>query len=273
MPRQRSTDSIEAEELYHSGMSLADIARKLGKPEGTVRRWKSTQKWDTEQKSERSERKANARKENRTIEEKAVEEDVRQVLENPELTDRQRLFCLHYVKCFNATKAYKKAYGCDEYTARANGSRLLTVAKVRDEIHSLKQERFNREMLNESDIFQKYMDIAFADITDFMEFGNEKIKVVGKNGEEHEMKVSNVNIKNDREVDGTLISEVSKGRDGVKVKLADRMKALEWMTEHMNMATEEQKIRIEQMRSKINEDKDRPIQITFTKASDTNGKI
>ena len=46
MPRARSPDSIEAEKLYKSGMALVDIAKKLGKPEGTVRRWKSTQKWD-----------------------------------------------------------------------------------------------------------------------------------------------------------------------------------------------------------------------------------
>ena len=33
----------------------------------------------------------------------------------------------------------------------------------------------NRAMLSEDDIFQKYIDIAFADITDFLEFGNEEV--------------------------------------------------------------------------------------------------
>ena len=37
------------------------------------------------------------------------------------------------------------------------------------------------------------------------------------------------------------------------IKLADRMKALEWLTQHMNMATEEQKARIDVMRSKLGE--------------------
>lgn len=32
--------------MFHEGMALVDIAKKLGKPEGTVRRWKSTQNWD-----------------------------------------------------------------------------------------------------------------------------------------------------------------------------------------------------------------------------------
>lgn len=65
MARARSPDSIEAEKLYHGGMKLVEIAKKLDVPEGTVRRWKSTQKWDGERKPKKSERsekkKANAR--------------------------------------------------------------------------------------------------------------------------------------------------------------------------------------------------------------------
>ena len=35
MPRARSPDSIEAEKLYKSGMALVDIAKKLGKQDGS----------------------------------------------------------------------------------------------------------------------------------------------------------------------------------------------------------------------------------------------
>ncbi len=69
MARARSPDSIEAERLYHDGMKLVEIAGKLGVPASTVRRWKSTQKWDVgrcgqgKEESERSDKgKANARK-------------------------------------------------------------------------------------------------------------------------------------------------------------------------------------------------------------------
>ena len=82
-----------------------------------------------------------------------------------------------------------------------------------------------------------------------MEFGNEEIDVEDKNGNVHAVKVSNVNIKNDSEVDGILISEISKGRDGVKVKLPDKLKAMEWIADHMDLATDEQKARIEQMKA------------------------
>ncbi len=64
MARARSPNSIEAEKMYRSGMKLIEIAKKMGVPEGTVRRWKSTQKWENEgrNKSECSEKKGREKK-------------------------------------------------------------------------------------------------------------------------------------------------------------------------------------------------------------------
>ena len=42
-------------------------------------------------------------------------------------------------------------------------------------------------------------------------------------------------------MDGTLIAEVKQGKDGASVKLMDRMKAMNWLTDHMDLATEEQR--------------------------------
>ncbi|CUP27730.1 Uncharacterized conserved protein [[Eubacterium] contortum] len=257
MARSRSPDSIKAEELFHSGMSLVDIAKRMNKPEGTVRRWKSTQGWDKSERSEMKNKKANVR----IKEEEAVAEDVRQVINNPELTDKQRLFCCIYAKCFNATKAYQKAYGVDYMTANAHGYEMLSKVVIKDEINRLKQNRLNREMLDETDIFQKYMDIAFADITDFVEFGRENIPVMTmygplevkdkETGEKVQAtkEVNTVRFKEHTDVDGTIITEVKQGRDGASIKLADRMKALDWLTEHIGMATPEQKARLAQIKA------------------------
>lgn len=56
--RARNPKSDEAEKLFYKGMKLKDIASRLEVPEGTVRRWKNTYKWN----SERSDKKANVRK-------------------------------------------------------------------------------------------------------------------------------------------------------------------------------------------------------------------
>ncbi|MDD3747671.1 MAG: terminase small subunit [Anaerostipes sp.] len=267
MARKRSKESIEAEKLYKQGVSLVDIANKINKPPGTVRRWKSTQNWDND-KSERSDSKANVRNEKKNSDgskKEVVADEVKMVVENPELTDKQRLFCCLYIKCFNATKAYQKAYECSYQTALTNGSALLGNTRIKQEIHKLKQERLNREFLSESDIFQKYMDIAFADITDYVSFGREEVNVMGpfgpikekdEDGNERTLtkEINSVRFRESTDVDGTLIAEVKQGRDGASIKLPDKMKALDWIAAHMDMATEKQRAEINVLKAKANVD-------------------
>ena len=73
-----------------------------------------------------------------------------------------------------------------------------------------------------------------------------------KTGEKVQLteEVNTVRFKESAVVDGTLISEVSNGRNGATIKLADRMKALNWLAAHMDLATEEQKTRLAIMRRK-----------------------
>lgn len=247
----------QAKEMYLQGRKLVEIASQLNLPEGTVRRWKCTHKWDNERsdkKSERSESKKSKKK-------KAAESEVDQVIENPELTDKQRLFCIYYIRSFNATKAYQKAYGCSYENAMQNGSRMLRNDKVKEEIIRLKQNRLNQELLSEEDIFQKYMDIAFSDITDYVKFGTEKVPVMTmygsaqvqdpKSGKKKTLTetVNIIHFRDSSEVDGSIISEVKHGKNGSSIKLADRMKALQWLADHMNLGTEEQRARIAQMKA------------------------
>ena len=269
----------QAKAMYLKGMKLVEIASQLNVSEGTVRSWKSRYKWDCNV-ANKKRNVAKRKREENSKNKKAIAEAVDQVIDNPDLTDKQRLFCLHYVRCFNATKAYQKAYGCGYDVANSEGYKLLVKPCIKEEIQRLKQNRLNREMLDESDIFQKYMDIAFSDITDYVTFGQEEVPVMAMYGpvdikdEETGKKIpltkriNVVKFKESSEVDGTLITEVKQGRDGTSIKLADRMKALDWLAEHMDMATEEQRAKIEVMKSKIENDEDKSIQITFVKAGD-----
>lgn len=251
----------QAKAMYLKGMKLVEIASQLSIPEGTVRRWKCTHKWD----NERSDKKANVRKrknEENSKNKKAIADEVNQVLENTDLTDKQRLFCLYYIRYFNATKAYKKAYGCSYDVANSEGYKLLVNPCIKEEIKRLKRNRLNRELMDESDIFQKYMDIAFSDITDYVEFGQEEVPIMAvygpvqvkdeKTGKKKTLtkRVNVVRFKDSEEIDGTIISEVKQGKDGASIKLADRMKALDWLAEHMDMATTEQRARIENIKAK-----------------------
>lgn len=235
MARSPNQKAEKARELYKGGMKLVEIASQLEVPAGTVRRWKSTYHWDSEQQNERSEKKSERSESKKSVMKKAVADEVKQVIQNTDLTDKQQLFCIHYIRCFNATKAYQKAYGCGYTTAVTNGPALLGNTRIKEEILQLKQDRLNRELLSESDIFQKYMDIAFADINDFVDISAGF--VTAKDG-----------------IDGTIVSEVSNTQSGVKIKLADRMKALQWLTDHMDLATEKQKAEIALLKAKVQTD-------------------
>lgn len=261
----KATNAELAYQDYLNGMKYKEIAEKYGVTINTVKSWKTRYKWSKDGKKSvhtKTGKVCTQKTDKNNVKKEAIAEAVEQVIENTELTDKQRLFCVLYVKCFNATKAYQKAYEVDYNTAASIGYRLLENDGVKKEIQRLKKNRLNREMLDESDIFQKYMDIAFSDVTDFVEFGQEDVPVMAvygpvqvKDEETGEKKtltkrVNVVRFKDSSEVDGTLIAEVKQGKDGASIKLPDRMKALEWLAEHMYMATEEQRARIENIKAK-----------------------
>ena len=107
MPKQRSPDSYKAEEMYKQGMKLVEIASQLNLPEGTVRRWKCTYKWD----SERSEKKANVRKEKSKGSQEidhSEKEQIFEQLENSDLSDKQRLFALTILELSTRQNPIKK---------------------------------------------------------------------------------------------------------------------------------------------------------------------
>jgi phage terminase small subunit len=277
LPRAKNAKAEVARKLYEQGILLKDIAEQLDVPEGTVRSWKKRYDWDnaTLQKPKRNVAKESARKKKV---QQAVAADTASVSENPDLNEKQRLFCLYYVRCFNATKAYQKAYGCSYEAAKSNGYQLLANTHIRNEIQAMKQSRLNRELLDEHDIFQKYMDIAFADITDFMQFGQKEEYVIGQFGlvqvedpvtgkkSPLKQKVNTVRFRESDSIDGTLITEVKNGKNGASIKLADRMKALEWLAEHMDIATEEQKARIAVLKMKSAGDEPEDIDTSYVDA-------
>lgn len=239
----------QAETDYMNGLKYKEIADKYGVTINTVRSWKTRYNWNR-----KGQKSVHTKKEKVCIQNTTSFDEVEQVVKDGNLTDEQRLFCIYYVRCFNATKAYMKAYGVKYNVAAVSGCRLLQKEKIRNCITELKQNRLNREMLSEEDIFQKYMDIAFADITDYVTFGQEETDVIGafgpvkikdEDGNEKVLrqKLNVVKFKNSDEVDGTLISDINLKNSSVK--LLDRMKALDWLASHMDIATSEQRARIE----------------------------
>jgi phage terminase small subunit len=251
MPRQRSPNRDKAYQLWRESdgtMLLKDIASQLGVSESQIRKWKNQDKWEQSGMVTLPNTKSNVTKPQApvTAEEKSL---VESVMANEALTEKQRLFCLYYVKCFNATKAYQKAYACSYETAGSAGFRMLQNVAIQTEIKRLKQNRLNQALLEPEDIFQKYLDIAFADMNDYMQIQNGMVL-----------------LKDSDTFDGSVIKKVSSGKVDT-IELADRMRALDWLANHMDMATEEQRARIDKLKAETSKNNmsDRTIHVRMSK--------
>ncbi len=262
MARQRSESRDKAFNIYkeHNGnIKLKDIAKQLNISDVQVRKWKSKDEWEQKLKGTLMIN-GNVTDEKVTNEEKEVMKEIIKI-DNAELTDKQKFFCIYYIKYFNATKAAIKA-GYSKETATEQGSRLLTNVKVQDEIQRLKANKLKGAYLSKEDLLQKYIDIVFADITDYVEFKQETVPIMGPFGpivikekgkppKEITKVVNVVRFKNSNEVDGTIISEIKQGKDGASIKLQDKMKALDFLAKNIGLLDIETQQKLEMAREKL----------------------
>lgn len=137
------------------------------------------------------------------------------------------------MKTFNGTQSAIKA-GYSPERAHVTGSELVRNRKVADEIKRLKGSLAQELFVDAMDVLQKWVKIAFTDITDYLTFGQKEVPVMtmfgpmkDEDGNEVTQMINYVEFKDSDAVDGTIITEVKKGKDGVSVKLADKMKALD----------------------------------------------
>ena len=95
-------------------------------------------------------------------------------------------------------------------------------------------------MVTVEKVLREYSKIAFADIKDFLRFGTERVvDSYDDEGKPIYAYKQVVDAKSSDEVDGTLISEVSIGKDGTfKFKLHDKKGALDMIGKHLGMFTE-----------------------------------
>lgn len=281
MARARDPNRDKAFEIYkeHNGeITNRKIAEMLGVPEKTISGWKSKSKDNWKEKLngvlQSDERSTPIKKENKPQVKKQKERPIETLSEDEEsqldeygLTAKQRRFVEEYLKTFNATSAYKKAYKCQYNTAMSNGYRMLRNAEISEAIKKIKDERLFMAEIEGTDILMKYKKIAFADITDFIDFsqvettmeittteydadGNATEKV-----EATPYTYTKFAMHHSDEIDGTLITELSKGKDGMfKVKLADKMAALAFLAKYTDLLSEQEvrKLKVEKERITIN---------------------
>lgn len=211
---------IEAENDYMLGMKYKDIAAKYGVTINTVKSWKQRYGWSKTKKSVhtkeekvctqnkvRTEKKKNADK---VPAETATEETE----QDGKLTEKQYLFCLYYVKYRNKVKAYQKAYGCSYETACGHASTLWKNVEIQKEINRIIEELHQDIRIDIMDLIQQQIDIARADINDFVDISKGYVAVR-------------------KEIDGTLVKEIKDTKEGISIKLYDKQKAIDFLKNNL----------------------------------------
>lgn len=253
----RGPDYELAENDYMLGMKYKDIAEKYGVSINTVKSWKQRYKWDRKRVHTK---KKDVHTPKECVPKRTTIEKVKEI-EKAELTEKQRLFCLYYIKTFNATHAAIKA-GYAKDSAHVMGSQLLRNPKVAEEIKRIKGAMQEEIFIDAMDVLNKYIKIAFADITEYLEFGQREIQVMGAFGPIHNEEgepitkvVNYIDFKDSNMVDGSLISEVKQGKDGASIKFFNKIKALEKLELYFDLFPDKFKRRIEEERIKMDKEK------------------
>lgn len=217
----------KAEQDYMAGMKYKDIAEKYGTTINTVKSWKKRYAWSREEGAHKTEKVCTQKSKGAHKAVAPIDDGTKETLKNEELTPEQQMFCIYYSRTFNAAQSYQKAYGCSYENAMVEGSKSLRKPKVRAEIERLKEIKRQQIVAGTDDIVELQMRIAFADIGNYMSFGQKEIEDP-ETGIEY--MVSTVDLKESKNTDTQIIQEVKRGKDGASIKLADRQKAIDWLT-------------------------------------------
>ncbi|MYW24999.1 terminase [Bacillus thuringiensis] len=271
MARQRSPDRDKAFEIYKASKGekpLVEIAEELGiKNPSQIRKWKSQDKWDEQMNGNVT----IAKRSVTNVKNPKTKEKLKEILEDEELTEKERLFCLYYVRYFNGTQAALKA-GYSKDGAHVQASRLLRRERVSSYIKELKGELVENVFVEAMDVLKEYIKIAFADITNYLNFGQREITIQDDDGNEETRVVNFVDLYEADMVDGSIITEVKQGRDGISVKLADKMKALDKLSQYFDLVPDTFKEQIEAERHRMNQEMQK-VQIEKVKADTEFAKI
>ena len=154
------------------------------------------------------------------------------------LTAKQQRFVDEYLKDLNATQAAIRA-GYSAKTARSISNENMTKPDIQAAIAKGMQDRSGRTQITQDMVLQELAKIGFSDIRKVVRWGNtEIVSGVDDEGEptiEVHHGLSLVGADDIDDATAAAISEISEGRDGLKVKLHDKKSALVDIGRHLGM--------------------------------------
>ena len=231
MARAPDSRIEQAEAMYRKGIKLVEIASQLNLPEGTVRRWKCTHKWDSERSDRNSERS---------------------------------------VKNRGAPAGNQNAVGHGAPKQNKNAEKYGFFSKyLPEETVSIIQEMPTDPL----DILWDQVQIAYAAIIraqSIMYVRDQKDVTITKIGHKDGETVTEERweVQQAWDKQGNFLQAQARAQKTLEglIKQYDELLHKNW-----ELASEEQKARIAVLKSQVEKDEEKPIQITFKKAGEKYG--
>lgn len=162
-----------------------------------------------------------------------------------ELTKKQESFAQEYVKCGNATEAYKKVYNASNMkaeTIHVKASELLKNGKVSVRVGNLQkvagevaEEKFK---IDSESILKQLHNLANSNIGDYVRLVKEKkfIPSLLPDGEDEQIEIVKLEFKPFDELteDQLLcIKSIKNGKNGIELELHDKSWTIEKISKHI----------------------------------------
>ena len=170
-----------------------------------------------------------------------VNNEIFDSISDSKLTLQEQDFVLYYLDSHNIKQAFMKAYNCEKKYAQTRGYEIYHRPHVQSEIKRLKKLMRVGYDIDPSKYVETLMNVANADISDYIKFAEEEVPeyddegnpYLDEKGNPRTRKVNKMHLANSNEVDCSIITEVKQGRDGISIKLMDKLKALSLLKDFM----------------------------------------
>jgi len=142
------------------------------------------------------------------------------IVQNDDLTDKQKRFCEEYIIDLNATQAAIRA-GYSKNRAGEIGYQLLQKTTIQKELQRLKKAREKRTEITADRVLEELAKIGFSNIKDYLAFEDGVLKIYNTEEIPDEL--------------AAAIGSIKETKHGTSLKLHDKLKALENLGRHLGM--------------------------------------
>ena len=136
------------------------------------------------------------------------------------LTARQARFVAEYLIDLNATQAAIRA-GYSKRTSEQQGFQLLKKTSVAEAIQAAQANRANRTQISQDRVLTELARIGFSDLRKAVSWVGDTVQLTDSSTLDDDTALA--------------LSEVSQGPNGIKIKMHDKLAALDKLARHLGM--------------------------------------